>query len=74
MDTEHLFMLHLNWLEYQEVPDVNMEIARNLYNAYCTPKHVFVERYFDRWDPKIHGPYNYLQSFYVDALIDEYGI
>ena len=34
----------------------------------------FVEKYFDSLDPKIHGPCNYLQSFYVAALIDEYGI
>ena len=32
-----------------------------------------VEKYFETWDPKIHGPRNYLQSFYVAALIDEFG-
>ena len=33
----------------------------------------FVEKYFESWDPKIHGPRNYLQSFYVAALIEECG-
>ena len=32
-----------------------------------------VEKDFDIWDPKIHGPRNYLQSFYVAALIEECG-
>ena len=31
------------------------------------------EKYFKSWDPKIHGPRNYLQSFYVAALIDKCG-
>ena len=31
----------------------------------------FIEKDFEGWDPKIHGPRNYLQSFYVAALIDE---
>ena len=33
----------------------------------------FVEKYFESWDPKIHGPRNCLQSFYVAALIEECG-
>ena len=33
----------------------------------------YAEKYFESWDPKIHGPCNYLQSFYVAALIQEYG-
>ena len=28
---------------------------------------------FESWDPKIHGTRNYLQSFYVDAIIDKCG-
>ena len=46
---------------------------KNIYNAYCTPKYVFVDKYFERWDAKIHGSRNYLQSFYVAALIEEIG-
>ena len=40
-----------------------MEISENLYNANCTPKYFFVEKDFESWDPKIHGPCNYFQSF-----------
>ena len=50
-----------------------MEIKQNLYNAYCRQKYVFVEKYFENWDPKIHGPRNYLQSFYVATLIAKWG-
>ena len=56
-------MLPINWLNHQEVPDINVEIAQNFYNAYCTTRYFFVEKYFDIWDPKIHGPRNYLQIF-----------
>ena len=34
---------------------------------------IFIEKDFESWDPKIHGPRNYLQSFYVAALIDKCG-
>ena len=37
------------------------------------PKSFFVEKDFESEDPKIHGPLNYLQSFYVADLIDECG-
>ena len=50
-----------------------MKIIENLYNANCKPKYVFAEKYFERWDPKIHGPCNYLQIFNVTALIDKCG-
>ena len=36
-------------------------------NLFCA------EKYFDSWYPKIYCPRNYLQSFYVAALIDECG-
>ena len=48
-----------------------MVITQNLYDAYCTPKYVFDQKYFESWYPKIHSPRNYLQSFYVTALIEE---
>ena len=50
-----------------------MDIPENLYDANCTPKQFSVEKYFEIWDPKIHGPRNYLQSFSVVDLIDECG-
>ena len=31
------------------------------------------EEYFESWDTKIHGPCNYFQGFYMDALIEECG-
>ena len=65
-------MLPINWLEYQKLVYVNVEITQNFYNAYSTKKYVFVEIDFDSWDPKIHSPRNYLQSFYVAALVEEY--
>ena len=71
--SEHLFMLPINWLEYQEFAGVNVEITQNFYNAYSTQKYFFVEKYFEGWDPKIQGPCNYLQIFYVAALIKEFG-
>ena len=47
-------------------------ITQSLYNAYCTPKSFFVDKYFESWDPKFHGPCNYIQSFYVAAFIEEF--
>ena len=45
----------------------------NLYNANSKPRSFFVEKDFESWDPKIHGPCNYLQNVYVNDLIDECG-
>ena len=61
-DTEHLFVLTKTWLEYQQYEDVHVAITKYLYNAYCKRKYFFVENDFESWDPKIHGPCNYLQS------------
>ena len=36
------------------------------------PDIFFVEKDYDSWCPKIHGPRNYLQSFYVSDLIDKF--
>ena len=73
MDTENFFMLTINWLNHREVPDINVDIVQNSYNDYSTTKSFFVEKDFDSWYPQIHGPRNYLQSFYLAALIDKYG-
>ena len=35
------------------------------------PLEFFVEEIFDIWDPKIHGPRNYLQSLYLAAFIQK---
>ena len=34
-------------------------------------QYLFGEKYSESWDPKIHGPHNYLQIFYVAAIIDK---
>ena len=34
--TETLFMLPNNWLEYQKLSFVNVDITQNFYDAYCT--------------------------------------
>ena len=73
LDAEHLFMLPKTWLEYQQYANVHVDITQNFYNAYCTQKYCFVEKYFESWDPKIHSPCNYLQSFYVADLVEECG-
>ena len=46
LDTEHLFMLPINWLNYCDVPDVNLNIVQNFYNSYCTPKSIFCRERF----------------------------
>ena len=73
LDTEHLVVLPKTWLEYLQYEDVHVAITQNLYNAYCMPKYFYVEKDFESWYPKIHGPHNYLQSFYVAALIEKCG-
>ena len=73
LDAEHLLMIPKTWLEYQQYSDVHVEITQNFYNAYCTQKYFFVEKDFESWYPKIHGPRNYLQSFQVASLTEVYG-
>ena len=66
-------MIPKTWLEYLQYDEVDVEISEILYNPNCTTKTFFVERNFESWYPKIHGPRNYLQSFYVATLIDKCG-
>ena len=56
-------MLPINWLNYFEVPYVNGDIVKIFYNHYSTQKYFFAEKDFENWDPKIHGPCNYIQIF-----------
>ena len=71
LDNEHLLMITKTWLKYIQYEEVDAEITENLYNANCMPRYFFVDKDFESWDPKTHGPRNYLQGFYVAALIDE---
>ena len=56
---------------YLQFETIGEEIYENLQNAYCTTLEFFFEMFFDIWDPKIHGPRNYIQSFYLAALIQK---
>ena len=66
-------MLPKTWLEYLKYEDVHVAITKFLYNSYCTPQSFYVEKYLEISDPKIHGPSNYIDIFYVPALIEECG-
>ena len=61
------------WIDLLKYEIIGDKIYENLQNAYCTPLEFFVEENFDTWDPKIHGPRNYLQSFYLAELIQKCG-
>ena len=61
------------WLCLLQFETIGEEIYENLQNAYCTPLEFFAEKNFDIWDPKIHGPRTYIQSFYLAALIKKCG-
>ena len=73
LDAEDLLKFPKTWLEYLQYEEVDVDISKNLYNANCTQKYFFIKKYFEGWDPKIHGPRNFLQSFYVADLIEECG-
>ena len=66
-------MLPKHWLEYLQYEEDDVEITENLYSANCTPKSFFVQKDFESWNLKIHGPRNYIQSFYLASIIDECG-
>ena len=42
LNTDNLFMIPINWSDHHKVPDVNVDIAQNFHNAYCTPKYVLL--------------------------------
>ena len=70
---EHLYVFPSRWLCLLQFETIGEEIYENLQNAYCTPLEFFVENCFEIWDPEIHVPRNYLQSFYLADLIQKYG-
>ena len=70
---EHLYILPSRWLfllQYEKIGDAISEIFQN---ASCTPIKCFVEETLDNWHPKTHGLCNYLQGFYLAALIHKCG-
>ena len=70
---QHLYILHSRWLYLLQFEKIGEKIYENLQNSYCTPLEFFVESFFDIWDLKNHGPCNYLQTFYLAALIQKCG-
>ena len=57
-------------LQFDKIGDAIQEFSQN---ARCTPTKFFVEENLYSWHPKIHGLCNYLQSFYLSALIQKCG-
>ena len=66
---EHCYMLSSRWMSLLEYDIIGDAICENFQNACCTPIEFFVEENLGNWHPKTHGPRNYLQSFYLAALI-----
>ena len=66
---EQLYMLPSRWMDLLEYDIIGDKICANFQNACCTPIEFFVEENLGDWHPKTHGPRNYLQSFYLAALI-----
>ena len=57
------------WLFLIKFDKIGDAIHEKFQNASCTPIQFFVKENLDSWHPKTHGPHNYLQSFYLAALI-----
>ena len=62
-------MLPSRWMDLLEYDIIGDKICANFQNAFCTPIDFFVEEHLGNWHPGNHGPRNYLQSFYLAALI-----
>ena len=61
------------WIDLLKYESISDKIYENLQNDSCTPIKYFVEKFFNSWHPKTHGPRNYLQIFYLAALIQKCG-
>ena len=57
------------WISLPKYDIIGDAIRENFQNASCTPIKFFIEENLGSWHPKTHGPRNYLQSFYLAALI-----
>ena len=69
---EHFYMLPSIWMSLLEYGIIGDAIREKFQNTCCTPIDFFVEENLVHWHPKTHGPRNYLQSFYLAALIHKY--
>ena len=70
---EHLYIFPSRWLYLLKFDNFGDAIQEFFHNASCTPMQFFVEENLDSWHPKTHGTRNYLQSFYLAALIHKCG-
>ena len=70
---EQLYILPSRWLFLLKFDKVGDTIYEHFQNYRCTPMQFFVEENLVSWQPKTHGPRNYLQSFYLAALIHKCG-
>ena len=68
---EHLYIFTSRWISLLKYDIIGDAICENFQNASCTPIESFVEENLGNWHPKTHGPRNYLQSFYLAALINK---
>ena len=69
---EQLYILPSRWLFLPKFDKIGDAIHEKFQNASCKSIPFFVEENLDSWHPKTHGPRNYLQSFYLDALIHKF--
>ena len=70
---EQLYMLPSRWLFLLKFEKIGDAIHENFQNASCMPMQFVFEENLDSWHPKTHAPRNYLQSFYLAALIHKCG-
>ena len=70
---EHLYILPANWIDVLKYESISDEIYENLKMPAVRQLRFFVEENYDNWHPKTHLPRNYLQSFYLAALIQKCG-
>ena len=68
---EQLYILPSRWLFLLKFDKIGDAIHENFQNSSCTPIKFFVEEILGNWHTKTHGPRNYLQSFYLAALINK---
>ena len=70
---EQLYIFPSRWLFLLKYDKIGDTIHKKFQNASCMPIKCFVEENLVSWNPKTHGPSNYLQSFYLAALIHKCG-
>ena len=70
---EHLYILPSRWLYLPQFEYFSDKIYETFQNASSTPIKFFAEENFDSWHSKTHGSRNYLQDFYLAALIQKCG-